>query len=195
MSYFQVNLNTGADDLTLYLLPERQHGWLNSTPDIIVVEATVWLNSWLLIADTCFTLDVPCHSVMYLLYSYNLYGSSDKMNNDYWIQKDSLIRLLPSKKKIGKTSQYNKIQIDSVITHGRVFNGELYTQRLQKLIYLCLSTDCFMKISLHSSGSCFMKTSLHSSGSCFMKTSLHSSGPWWVERNLHHTICRRTQIN
>ena len=25
-------------------------------------------------------------------------------------------------------------------------------QRLQKLIYLCLSRDCFMKISLHSSG-------------------------------------------
>ena len=37
------------------------------------------------------------------------------------------------------------IQICSGITHGRVLNGELYAQRLQKLIYLHLSTDCFMK--------------------------------------------------
>ena len=43
------------------------------------------------------------------------------------------------------------IQIYSGITRGRVLNGELYTQRLQKLIYLYLFTDCFMKISLHSS--------------------------------------------
>ena len=41
------------------------------------------------------------------------------------------------------------IQICSGITRGRVLNGELYTQRLQKLMYPCLSTDCFMKISLH----------------------------------------------
>ena len=44
------------------------------------------------------------------------------------------------------------IQIYSGITRGRVHNGELNTQRLQKLIYLCLSTECFMTISLHSSG-------------------------------------------
>ena len=31
------------------------------------------------------------------------------------------------------------IQICSGITHGRVLNGELYAQRLQKLIYLCLT--------------------------------------------------------
>ena len=43
------------------------------------------------------------------------------------------------------------IQIWSGITHGRVLNEELSAQRLQKLIYLHLSTDCFMKISLHSS--------------------------------------------
>ena len=36
-------------------------------------------------------------------------------------------------------------------TSGRVLNGELYAQRLQKLIYLHLFTDCFMKIPLHSS--------------------------------------------
>ena len=41
------------------------------------------------------------------------------------------------------------IQIYSGITRGGMINGELHTQRLQKLIYLCLSTDCFMKISLH----------------------------------------------
>ena len=41
-------------------------------------------------------------------------------------------------------------QICSGTPRGRVLNGELYAQRLQKLIYLLLSTDCFMKISLHS---------------------------------------------
>ena len=39
------------------------------------------------------------------------------------------------------------IQICSGITRGKVLNGELYTQRLQKLIYLY-----FMKIALQSSG-------------------------------------------
>ena len=38
-------------------------------------------------------------------------------------------------------------QICSGITCGRVLNGELYAQRLQKLIYFHLPTDCFMKIS------------------------------------------------
>ena len=42
------------------------------------------------------------------------------------------------------------IKICSGITRGRVLNGELYVQRLQKLIYLHSSTDCFMKISLQS---------------------------------------------
>ena len=41
------------------------------------------------------------------------------------------------------------IQICSGFTHGRVPNGEFYAQKLQTLIYLDLSTDCFMKISLH----------------------------------------------
>ena len=44
------------------------------------------------------------------------------------------------------------IQICSGITRGRVLNGELYAQRLDKLIYLHLSTDCFMKIPLQSTG-------------------------------------------
>ena len=43
------------------------------------------------------------------------------------------------------------IQIYSGITSGRVLNGELYAQRLQKLIYLHLLTGCFMKICLQSS--------------------------------------------
>ena len=43
------------------------------------------------------------------------------------------------------------IQLCSGITHGRLLNGELYAQRFQKLIYLHLCTDCFMKISLQSS--------------------------------------------
>ena len=57
------------------------------------------------------------------------------------------------------------IQICSEITHGRVLNGELYAQRLQKLIYLHLSTGCFMKISLQLTG------------------------------NLHETVCRQMPIN
>ena len=32
------------------------------------------------------------------------------------------------------------------ITRGRVLNGELYVQRLQKLIYLHIFTDCFILI-------------------------------------------------
>ena len=43
------------------------------------------------------------------------------------------------------------IQICSGITGGRVLSGELYAQRFQKLIYLHLLTDCFMKISPQSS--------------------------------------------
>ena len=43
------------------------------------------------------------------------------------------------------------IQICLGITRGRVLNGELYAQRLQKLIYQRLFTDCFIKISLQSS--------------------------------------------
>ena len=40
------------------------------------------------------------------------------------------------------------IQIYSGITRSRLLKGERYAQRLQKLIYLYLFTDCFMKISL-----------------------------------------------
>ena len=42
------------------------------------------------------------------------------------------------------------IQMCSGIMHGRMLNGERYAQRFQKLIYLHLFTDCFMKISLQS---------------------------------------------
>ena len=44
------------------------------------------------------------------------------------------------------------IQIYSGITIGRVLNRELYTNRFKKIIYLHVSTDCFMKISLQSMG-------------------------------------------
>ena len=63
------------------------------------------------------------------------------------------------------------IQICSGITRGRVLNGELYAQRLQKLIYLYLFTDCFMQISLQSSEQVRL------------------------ERNLHETVCKQIQIN
>ena len=43
------------------------------------------------------------------------------------------------------------IEICSGITRGGVLNGELYAQRFQKLNYLILFTDCFMKISPQSS--------------------------------------------
>ena len=39
---------------------------------------------------------------------------------------------------------YHIIQIYSGNTRGRVLNRELYTQRLQKLIYLYLSANCFI---------------------------------------------------
>ena len=39
------------------------------------------------------------------------------------------------------------IQNYSRITHGRVLNGELYAQRLQKVIYMYLFTDYFMHVS------------------------------------------------
>ena len=42
------------------------------------------------------------------------------------------------------------IQIYSGITRGRMLNDELYTQRLQKLIYLYLSYWLFREDSLHS---------------------------------------------
>ena len=67
------------------------------------------------------------------------------------------------------------IQNCPVITRGRVLNGNLYAQRLQKLIYLHLPTDCFMKISFQSWGP-------------------HTE-PHRLERNLYETVCRLMQIN
>ena len=40
---------------------------------------------------------------------------------------------------------YTIIQICSGITRGRELSGELYAQSLQKLIYLHLSTDCYLQ--------------------------------------------------
>ena len=58
-------------------------------------------------------------------------------------------------KSFGNAAEYIQafgvIQIYSGIIRGRVLNVELYAQKLQKLIYLYLFTDCFMKISLQSS--------------------------------------------
>ena len=63
----------------------------------------------------------------------------------------------------------NISQICSGITRGGVLNGELkYALRLQKLIYLHLPTDCFMKISVQLCR---------------------------LERNLHETVCRQMQMN
>ena len=43
------------------------------------------------------------------------------------------------------------IQICAGIISGRVLNGGLYAQKMQKVIYLHLLTGCFMKISVQSS--------------------------------------------
>ena len=40
-----------------------------------------------------------------------------------------------------------RIEIYSGITRGRALSGEHYGQRLQKLNYLYLFPDCFMKMS------------------------------------------------
>ena len=45
---------------------------------------------------------------------------------------------------------YHIVQMYSGITRGRVLIGELCAKRLQKLTYLHLFRDCFMKISLES---------------------------------------------
>ena len=67
------------------------------------------------------------------------------------------------------------IQIYSGITSGRVLNGELSAQRLQKLIYLHLLTGCFM-ISLQSS----------EQNVVFLLQGLKG--------NLHETTCKQMQI-
>ena len=75
------------------------------------------------------------------------------------------------------------IQICSGITSGRMLNGELYAQRLQKLIsYLHLLTGCFMKNSRQSSAQKLAKFAR------FAKFALT------VEENLHKTACRQMQI-
>ena len=79
-------------------------------------------------------------------------------------------------------------QIYSGITRGRVLNGEISTQRLQKLIYLYLSTDCFMKISLQPSR-------IGGKSWWNMKHFMKLSNAWGLERNLHETVCRQIQIN
>ena len=38
------------------------------------------------------------------------------------------------------------IQVSSGIICGRVLNGEFYAQRFQKLIYVHVFTDCFVKM-------------------------------------------------
>ena len=60
-----------------------------------------------------------------------------------------LSQICKSSRKYICTSRHI-IQMCSGITHGTVFSGKLYAQRFQKLIYLHLFTDCFMKISPQS---------------------------------------------
>ena len=46
----------------------------------------------------------------------------------------------------------NSIYFETIEKQYKYYaNGELYAQRLQKLVYLYLFTDCFMKIALQSS--------------------------------------------
>ena len=73
---------------------------------------------------------------------------------------------------------YHTAQIYSGITRGRVLNGELYTQRLQKLIYLYL----------FKAGSWRFPSTLKD-----LKWTWWRS--WRVEGNLHETASRVIQIN
>ena len=80
------------------------------------------------------------------------------------------------------------IQICSEITRGKVLNGELYAQRLQKLIYLHLSTDhmsCTLKINLPWNSHVWKIDSL----SLLLSSLPHIYGDVCV-----HAICMRTHI-
>ena len=67
----------------------------------------------------------------------------------------------------------------------RVLNGELYVQRLQKLIYLDLCTDFFflMKISLHKTGP---RREMKSTRSRRVKRILHKQS---VDKSRHINFC------
>ena len=54
--------------------------------------------------------------------------------------------------------------------------SKLYAERLKKLIYLHLFTDCFIKISLQSAEQITKKKF------------------WWLEKNLHETVCKQKQM-
>ena len=100
------------------------------------------------------------------------------------------------------TSIYLKqhiIQIYSGITCGRVLNGECYTQRLHKLIFLYLSTGCFVEFSLLSSGLKTYKTT-NFSPRCtlpvLMKARISSIASWpisWCSRSIVFLPCRAAQ--
>ena len=65
-----------------------------------------------------------------------------------------------------------------------MLNENLYAQRLQKLIYLHLPTDCFMKISLHSTGEEIVGKDLCYKF-CHDYTGLPNLyAPWWQTREL-----------
>ena len=68
-----------------------------------------------------------------------------------FIDKIMCIQKISPFKPIYLPNLGNSIQVCSGIASGRVLNGELYAQILQRLIYLHLLTGCFMKISLQSS--------------------------------------------
>ena len=65
----------------------------------------------------------------------------------------------------------------SGITSGRVLDGELLYTTILELI--CLPTDCFIEISLKSTG--------HIASVRNMSR--------WLERNLYKTVCRQMQTN
>ena len=79
-----------------------------------------------------------------------------KSANFFPVRDDSVLDSVPSTEvNVKHQIQYKHyditIQMCSGITPGRVLNGVLYAQRFQKVIYLHLFTDYFMKIFLQSS--------------------------------------------
>ena len=104
-----------------------------------------------------------------LLKKYWLLPREDETCKRVSIPEVLLYSMLYSAQQDCKYRHLHLMQICCGITCGRVLNGELYAQRLQKLIYLHLFTDCFIII----------------------RTNFF----WRLEINLHETVCKQMQIN
>ena len=62
------------------------------------------------------------------------------------VGRNNVVSVCFVKSNLHSTNYIGLIQFYSAITSYRVLNGELYAQKLQKLFFLQLYTDCFMKM-------------------------------------------------